>query len=55
MFNIKKIVLKFTMLQVILAYVCFALLLSACDATTSCRLQAVAGGSQHCEQLEIGE
>ncbi|GAB4498254.1 MAG: hypothetical protein OHK003_09710 [Anaerolineales bacterium] len=55
MFAMKKFDPKLTLLQIILIYACFSLLLSACNVTTSCGLQAVAGGAQHCEQLEIGE
>lgn len=55
MFTMKKFNLKLTALQIILIYACVTLLLSACNVTTSCGLQAVAGGAQRCEQLDVGK
>jgi len=55
MFAMKKIDLKLPVIQFILIYACLTLLLSACNVTTSCGLQAVAGGAQHCEQLTTGD
>lgn len=43
---------KYRIRSIILLHFCLIFLLSSCDATTSCNLQAVAGGSQYCEQIE---
>lgn len=55
MFAMKKFGLKLPVFQIILLYVCLALFLASCDVTTSCNLQAVAGGSQYCEESQSGE
>ena len=55
MFAMKKLDLKIPVLQIVLIYVCLALLLAACDVKTSCSMQAVAGGSQYCEETITGE
>lgn len=54
MFAMKMLDLK-SVLQLVLIYVCLALLLAACDVTTSCSMQAVAGGSQYCEETTAGK
>lgn len=48
----RKLNWEIPVLPVILFYICLTFLLSSCEATTSCNLQAVAGGSQYCEQIE---
>jgi hypothetical protein len=55
MFAMKKFDLKLPVLQIILVYVFLALFLASCDVTTSCNLQAVAGGAQYCEETQSGE
>lgn len=45
----KNFNLKRPILQIILLNICLALLLTSC-ISTSCSLQAVAGGSQYCEE-----
>lgn len=52
MHKTRKLNLKFPVFPIILLHICLAFLLSSCDAITSCNLQAVAGGSQYCEQIE---
>lgn len=42
--------LKCHVYQMILLHICLAVLLSAC-VKTSCDMQAVAGGSQYCEEV----
>lgn len=46
---------KRTILFIVILHICLATLLSACDDLTSCKLQAVAGGAQYCEELSAGE
>ncbi|MBI2332417.1 MAG: hypothetical protein HYU84_09720 [Chloroflexi bacterium] len=41
-------------LQIILIYTCLVFLLSAC-ISSSCSMQAVAGGAQYCEETPTGE
>jgi hypothetical protein len=46
---------KKSVLQIILLYICLAIFLVSCDVTTSCEMQAVAGGSQYCQESLAGE
>jgi hypothetical protein len=50
MFSTRK--MKFQVIPIILLQLCLAFLLSSCEATASCNLQAVAGGAQYCEPVE---
>lgn len=52
MFMKRNVDQKYPILSIILLHICLAFLLLSCDATTSCNLQAVAGGSQYCQQIE---
>lgn len=51
MFSIRK--MKFQVIPIILLQICLSFLLSSCEATASCNLQAVAGGAQYCEHFEV--
>jgi hypothetical protein len=46
---------KYPILSIILLHFCLAFLLSSCDVTASCNLQAVAGGAQYCHQVNDGK
>jgi hypothetical protein len=53
MFTTRKTTWKFQVIPIILLQICLAFLLSSCEATASCNLQAVAGGAQYCEHFEV--
>jgi hypothetical protein len=38
--------------NLVLVCITFAFLLVACEARTSCNMLAVAGGAQHCAEME---
>lgn len=55
MVALKKLDLKLPVIQIILLCACLALFLTSCDITTSCDMQAVAGGAEYCEETTFGE
>jgi len=54
MTQLRNFNLKYHVFQIILLHICLALLLTAC-VKTSCDMQAVAGGSQYCEEVLADE
>ena len=55
MFMKRNVDQKYSILPIILLHICMAFLLSSCDVTASCNLQAVAGGAQYCQQINEGK